>query len=257
MNMAESTSKGQNASGDFRFDPFGLHSVQEDGSSTSSPHPPPQVTRLTRQREQLEQTLPPREPTLTPDDVVEATKKYIHVSPSRTTPRSSPLSSPRSNARNASPASVPAAATALDPAASMQDNQKQIRTSATTKTSPTAPALPPRLVIKFTVHEEVSSVARSELEGTSDVYVEGNVSAQVTSSDALKNIPFCLLATTPDDDPIKYQPNQEFSYSLPAGSDALLPHAVALIKIPKAEIAAVPIGKYSISEVVPHMPLVS
>jgi hypothetical protein len=56
-------------SGDeFVFDPFGLYSApgaQEDTSSTASPHPPPQVNRLTRSSEQQPPGL---------DDSTEATK---------------------------------------------------------------------------------------------------------------------------------------------------------------------------------------
>jgi hypothetical protein len=204
------------AKDDFLFDPFGLHSPQEDTSSTASPQPPPQVNRLTKPIE--------REPTLTPDDVIEATR----VVPGRQTPRSAPA--PR-------PAPVP----------------HSVPTAART---PANNVLPPRIVIKFAAHEEVSSVAQigGEFEGISEVHIEGRLSAQVTSTDAIKHLPFCVIATTPDDDHIQFKVNEAFSS---VSSRPLPQNALALIHVPKTEILAVPIGTYSLSEVVPHMPLVS
>lgn len=106
---------------DFVFDPFGLHSnantgTQEDDSSTRSPHPPPEVTRLTRSTEAPEPT--------------------SNVAPQQVKPAKAPL--------------------------------------------PAAVALPPRLVVRFTAHEEVSSVAQTgvENEGSSEVFIEGKLSVR-------------------------------------------------------------------------------
>ncbi|KAI2508170.1 hypothetical protein MHU86_6221 [Fragilaria crotonensis] len=220
----------------FFFDPFGLHSQQDDASSTASPQPPPQVTRLTRPAQPV-----PREPTFTPDDVVEATRPYLHSdqtrSPTRTPPRSVPAPVPVPTPRSVPPSpgpSTPVAAPVI----------------------PVAPvtAIPPRLVVKFTAHEEVSSVAQAgaEHEGTSDVHIEGKLSAQVTSSDALKNVPFYVVATTPDNDMVQFTANDEYST---VSAKPLPEHALAMLHVPKTEITSVPIGTYSLREQVPHMPL--
>lgn len=194
---------------EFFFDPFGLH-PQEDTSSTASPQPPPRVNRLTRSNE--------RKPTLTPDDVSEASKPAAKSAP-KTAPKSAPKTAPKS------------------------------------ASSPTTPALPPRLVVKFMAHEEVSSVAQAQTgdEGICAVYIEGKLSAQVTSSDAMKNLPFCVVATTPEEDHVQFKPNETYSS---VSSRPLPQHALALIHVPKTEIAAVPIGTYSLTEQVAHMPLV-
>lgn len=216
--MTKSEFNPKSAKDDFLFDPFGLHSPQEDVSSTASPQPPPQVNRLTTTIE--------REPTLTPDDVIEATRAV----PARQPPRSAP-------AQRSVPVPVP-------------------RSVPTAAKSPTNNVLPPRIVIKFAAHEEVSSVAQigGEFEGISEVHIEGKLSAQVTSTDAIKHLPFCVIATTPDDDHIQFKVNEMYSS---VSSRPLPPNALALIHVPKTEILAVPIGTYSLSEVVPHMPLVS
>ena len=91
---------------EFIFDPFGLHTNNNDDGSTGNGalKPPPQVTRLTRS--------------------------------DRATP---------------------------------DDNSETSRGSA---------ALPPRLIVKFRAHEEVTAVAATgpENEGSSDVFVEGKLS---------------------------------------------------------------------------------
>mmetsp|Transcript_22326 Transcript_22326/g.45932 ORF Transcript_22326/g.45932 Transcript_22326/m.45932 type:complete len:365 (-) Transcript_22326:202-1296(-) len=58
-------------------------------------------------------------------------------------------------------------------------------------------ALPPRLNVKLALHEEVSSTAILDEDNngdlsTSHLFVEGKITAQVSSSDASKNAPFCL-----------------------------------------------------------------
>jgi hypothetical protein len=93
----------------------------------------------------------------------------------------------------------------------------------------------------------------AEHEGTCDVHIEGKLSAQVTSSDALKNVPFYVVATTPDEDVIQFAANDDYStvYAKP-----LPDHALAMLHVPKTEISSVPIGTYTLKENVPHMPLV-
>jgi hypothetical protein len=53
-------------------------------------------------------------------------------------------------------------------------------------------ALPPKINVKLTIAEEVSSTSNSTSEGASNVAVEGSIQAQVQCSDAMKNAPFCL-----------------------------------------------------------------
>lgn len=116
--------------------------------------------------------------------------------------------------------------------------------------------LPPRIVVKLGIHEEVSSMAKSGLEhddGTSDVSVEGTVYAQVQSSDAMKNIPFRLSATTSDGHTLPFQGNRDF-ISSPASPPAT-PSASHLVQINKSEVTSVDVGKYSVTEEVQYMPL--
>mmetsp|Transcript_41805 Transcript_41805/g.100338 ORF Transcript_41805/g.100338 Transcript_41805/m.100338 type:complete len:449 (-) Transcript_41805:145-1491(-) len=101
---------------------------------------------------------------------------------------------------------------------------------AAASTTTTASLLPPKVLVKFKVHEEISSVARisnnnyddestlntnsvsgvttsgnhtttttaamAMAEGASDVYVNGTLYGQVVSSDATKNSPFILTSSS-------------------------------------------------------------
>mmetsp|Transcript_5105 Transcript_5105/g.11432 ORF Transcript_5105/g.11432 Transcript_5105/m.11432 type:complete len:251 (-) Transcript_5105:475-1227(-) len=121
-------------------------------------------------------------------------------------------------------------------------------------------ALPPKLLVRFTVHEEVSSVAHTgvENEGSSDVHVEGVVCAQVQSSDAFGNAPFDLVASTlHESGRLNFQPNEEFVSQHSNLSRGMPSQALHLVKIPKDEIGSVEMGKFTLSEKVRHMPLVS
>jgi hypothetical protein len=66
--------------------------------------------------------------------------------------------------------------------------------STPTKASTSNVPLPPKLLVKLTLHEEVSSVAKTgpNNEGSSEVSVEGIIYAQVQSSDAKKKCTLCL-----------------------------------------------------------------
>jgi hypothetical protein len=76
----------------------------------------------------------------------------------------------------------------------------------------------------------------------------------VTSSDAMKNSPFCLVASNPAEDRIQFTANKEYAS---VSSRPLPRDGVSLIHVPKTEVTAVPIGSYSVTENVRHMPLVS
>lgn len=79
--------------------------------------------------------------------------------------------------------------------------------------------------------------------------------AQVQSSDATKNIPFHLRGNDSKGHAVPFQGNRDFvtSPSSPPGT----PSAPHLVQIKKSEIASVEIGKYTLTEEVQYMPLVS
>lgn len=79
--------------------------------------------------------------------------------------------------------------------------------------------------------------------------------AQVQSSDAMKNIPFLLLGRDSEGHAVQFQGNRKYvtsPASPPASSQA--PH---LVQIDKSEVTSVEVGKYTLTELVQYMPLVS
>jgi hypothetical protein len=76
--------------------------------------------------------------------------------------------------------------------------------------------------------------------------------AQVTSSDALKNAPFVLIGTGQAGSNLTFTPNESYSkvYSTKDGNK------MNVVKVPKTVIGYVPIGTYSMTETIAHMPLV-
>jgi hypothetical protein len=120
-------------------------------------------------------------------------------------------------------------------------------------------ALPPKLLVRFTYHEEISSIAKvgAENEGSSDVSVEGSLRAFVQSSDVKKNSPFMLVTNISQGGNLEFRPNKEF-VSTPASSLQAVPsQAMHLVKIPKTEIGSSLLGNYALTEEVQHMPIVS
>ena len=110
-------------------------------------------------------------------------------------------------------------------------------------------ALPPKVIVKLTLHEEVSSVAKAgkEGEGSSDTSVEGSIYAQVQCSDAKKNAPF-LLQLEPSSSVVNLRPNPNFSTTI-------IDDQQQLVEVPKHEIGYVPVAFYSLAEEVVHMPI--
>jgi hypothetical protein len=110
-------------------------------------------------------------------------------------------------------------------------------------------ALPPKINVKLSISEEVSSTANPESEGSSTVGVEGCILAQVQCSDALKNAPFCLVPQPlkNDEGTLTLHPNLEFIAKDSGGEN--------VVKIPKHEIGLVPILKYTLNNKIQHMPL--
>lgn len=76
--------------------------------------------------------------------------------------------------------------------------------------------------------------------------------AQVTSSDALKNSPFILAATSTSGSDVNFTANEEYakSYSSPGQAQ------VNVVKIPKSAVGFVPVGSFDATEKVAHMPMV-
>eukprot|EP00533_Pseudo-nitzschia_delicatissima_P010565 CAMPEP_0116103494 /NCGR_PEP_ID=MMETSP0327-20121206/13914_1 /TAXON_ID=44447 /ORGANISM="Pseudo-nitzschia delicatissima, Strain B596" /LENGTH=317 /DNA_ID=CAMNT_0003595607 /DNA_START=37 /DNA_END=990 /DNA_ORIENTATION=+ len=109
-------------------------------------------------------------------------------------------------------------------------------------------SLPPKVTVKFMIEEEVSSIAHlsNVNEGSSDVQIEGKVLAQVVSSDASKNIPFCLTASSD---------NQETVDIIPDGTYAKKDSDATTVNIPKETLEFVNLGTYRISQSMEHMPL--
>jgi hypothetical protein len=142
--------------------------------------------------------------------------------------------------------------------------QKKSSAKAKKKGSPTkqikGQALPPKLLVRFTYHEEISSIAKvgAENEGSSDVSVEGTLQAQVQSSDAKKNSPFMLVANISQGGNLEFRPNKEF-VSTPASSINAVPSQTVelMVNIPKTEIGSSLLGNYALTEEVRHMPIVS
>jgi hypothetical protein len=110
-------------------------------------------------------------------------------------------------------------------------------------------ALPPKLIVKLTKYEEVSSVAKTgpDAEGSSHVSIEGSVYAQVQCSDALKNAPFSIISVSSQAFKAGVRPNPKYT--------VLSEGDIPVITIPKQEIGFVPVMFYSLNDVVQHMPI--
>jgi hypothetical protein len=123
--------------------------------------------------------------------------------------------------------------------------------STPSKASTSNVPLPPKLLVKLTLHEEVSSVAKTgpNNEGSSEVSVEGIIYAQVQSSDAKKNAPFALVTPAFHGGNLHVRSNTMFS----TGSGGKT--ALQTVKVPKHEIGKVAVAYYSLTEEVRHMPI--
>lgn len=112
-------------------------------------------------------------------------------------------------------------------------------------------ALPPKLTIKVTIHEEVSSFSQSDVEGASNVTVEGSISAQIQCSDSKRNAPFCLDTAGNHDKSLVIRTNPAFSTDY----NGERPSIENFLYVPKHELGFVPIATYFVSSKVQHMPL--
>lgn len=75
------------------------------------------------------------------------------------------------------------------------------------------------------------------------------------SSDALKNIPFQLTGVDSQGQAVPFQGNSDFVTS--PSSPPVSPNTPYLVQIDKSEVTSVEIGKYTVTEEVQYMPLVS
>ncbi len=130
-------------------------------------------------------------------------------------------------------------------------------TTASTHTTGKGLALPPKMSVKLSIAEEVSSTTVTTTtgegditttEGASQVIVDGSIHAQVQCSDAMKNAPFCCGRAGNETWTMVLHPNPDF-----LGIDDLTGEQV--VKIPKHEIGMVPILKYTYNHQIQHMPL--
>lgn len=80
--------------------------------------------------------------------------------------------------------------------ASDGDNQSVLSASGSKSTS--SRLVPPRMLVKFKIHEEVSSVASlsGEHEGASEVFVEGTVLVSTAFDCYVRNGAFCIILDT-------------------------------------------------------------
>lgn len=110
-------------------------------------------------------------------------------------------------------------------------------------------ALPPKINVKLTINEEISSTAHVSSEGASQVAVEGSIYAQVQCSDAMKNAPFLLVTKSLglNEGVISVHPNPSFVSKVGDEEN--------VVNIPKHEIGLVPIARYTLTNEIQHMPL--
>ena len=110
-------------------------------------------------------------------------------------------------------------------------------------------ALPPKMLIKLTTYEEVTSVATVLDPGTARISVEGSVYVQLHSSDARRNAPFQLVPSSGEKSVSiklnnKYSKRQTNQQNIPV-----------TVSIPKQELGYVPVLFYSFDQRVDHMPV--
>lgn len=120
--------------------------------------------------------------------------------------------------------------------------------SRVTRTGQSRAAIPPKMHIKLSVHEEVASVARRETEhGASQASVEGTIYAQVHCSDARTNVPFVIRPAVGGAN-LAMRPDITYSELAEDGRDIL-------VKIPKIDLGFVPIAHFTVTEEVEHLPI--
>lgn len=138
-----------------------------------------------------------------------------------------------------------AAAAAAGPPAPAVNRTYSSNTGATTLS-----ALPPKMLIKLTTYEEVTSVATVLEPGTSRISIEGSVYVQLHSSDARRNAPFQLVPDSANESIVAIKPNNKYSKQIFNQQNPSL-----TVTIPKNELGYVPVVHYSFDKIVDHMPV--
>ncbi len=111
--------------------------------------------------------------------------------------------------------------------------------------------IPPKIVLKFFIHEEVSSTQemRNNLDDiTSHVNIEGAIHTQIISSDAVKNPPFALRLSDPDYPEDNYEFDTNFMTYYGSGEYNTL-------SIPKAVMGKVKVASYQRTVTKKFMPV--
>lgn len=121
--------------------------------------------------------------------------------------------------------------------------------SATESASAPVSALPPKMLVKLTTYEEVTSVATVLDPGTARISVEGSVYVQLHSSDARRNAPFQLVPSSGDES-VSIKLNNKYS-KRPTNQQT----APVTVTIPKQELGYVPVLYYSFDQGLDHMPV--
>lgn len=115
-----------------------------------------------------------------------------------------------------------------------------------------AAKIPPKIVVKFFIHEEVSSVQELQKPNidhiSCHVNLEGTIHAQIISSDAIKNPPFAIRLCDPDYPEDNYQFDTNFVTYYGSGE-------FNTISIPKAVLGQIKVASYQRSVTKKFMPV--
>ena len=151
---------------------------------------------------------------------------------------------------------TPGAPTAVDNTAIDKPNRAlQSRTSSylsRSKGSTAKVKIPPKIVVKFFIHEEVSSIQELQKPNIDQischVNLEGTIHAQIISSDAIKNPPFAIRLCDPDYPEDNYQFDTNFMTYYGSGEFNTL-------NIPKAILGQIKIATYQRTVTKKFMPV--
>lgn len=124
-----------------------------------------------------------------------------------------------------------------------------------TPTFTSATKLPPKIVIKFFIHEDVSSIQemKNDVDNIScHVTIDGTVHAQILSSDAKKNPPFALRLSDPD------YPQENYQFDTNTSKNFMTFYGSAefnTLTIPKAMLGQIKVATYQRSVTKKFMPV--
>mmetsp|Transcript_15823 Transcript_15823/g.34245 ORF Transcript_15823/g.34245 Transcript_15823/m.34245 type:complete len:352 (-) Transcript_15823:1366-2421(-) len=139
---------------------------------------------------------------------------------------------------------------------------------AAVREQPSTRPLPPRLNVRLTLHEEVSSTAVMDPEGEggslSQLSIEGKVMARVDSSNANKNTPFILQISGPmaslanvlcNNHCVLHEDEEDATLNAPFSGGGTIDTVRCKVDIPKKEVAGCEILRYSINVRTQNMPI--